>query len=253
VLLLKIIIAPVLIGLVSLAGKKWGPGIAGWLLGLPLNAAPILLFITLQQGHSFAAAAAYGSLLGLIAWAFFCLIYAICSPYCSWWASTLVGWVAYCAVGWILLRVHLQVGWSFLLTVLAITAIFLLFPQAGQERPLQPRPKYELWLRMISATAMVLALTGVAAQLGPQRSGILTVFPAFTTILAVFSHFQSSASAVKVLRGVTLGLYTTSVFCVTLSVFLVRFNPLLAFTLALAAAGVVQGISLVFMRRGARA
>jgi hypothetical protein len=58
---------------------------------------------------------------------------------------------------------------------------------------------------------------------------------------------------VKVLRGVTLGLYTTSVFCVTLSVFLVRFNPLLAFTLALAAAGVVQGISLVFMRRGARA
>ncbi|HZU31698.1 MAG TPA: hypothetical protein VFB79_11315 [Candidatus Angelobacter sp.] len=253
-LLLKIIIAPILIGLVSLAGRKWGPGISGWLLGLPVNAAPILLFITLQQGHPFAAAAAYGSLLGLTAWAFFCLVYSFCCPYWPWWASTLAGWTAYCATGLILMRVHLRLGWIFALTVMAISVIlFVLFPQPAQERPVQPRPGYELWLRMITATVMVLVLTGVAAQLGPQRSGILTVFPVYTSILAIFSHVQSAGAAVKVLRGVTLGLYTMAVFCATLSIFLVRFSALPAFLLSLGAASVIHAMSLVFMRRGAKA
>ena len=41
-LLFKIFLAPVLILLVSLAGRKWGHGVSGWLLGLPLGSGPIL-------------------------------------------------------------------------------------------------------------------------------------------------------------------------------------------------------------------
>lgn len=248
-LLFKILIAPVLIGLVSLAGKKWGPAISGWLLGLPLNSAPILVFIVLQEGPQFASAAAVGSLLGIIAWAAFGLIYALCCPTHSWWVSTLAGWAAYGVVAWLLLYVHWSVGWSFILVVAALITMLLLFPRPGQSDLVLPHRKYELWLRMITATIMVVALTSAAKALGPVRSGILAAFPNYTTILAVFSHQQSAASAVKVLRGVIMGLYTTAVFCATLAVCLMHMKALPSFALALGAAGLVQAGSLVFVRR----
>ena len=75
-LLFKILLAPVLIALVSLAGRKWGPGIAGWLLGIPLNSGPILFFLVLEQGPDFASRTAIGSLLGILAWAAFSMVYS---------------------------------------------------------------------------------------------------------------------------------------------------------------------------------
>ncbi|HKD83047.1 MAG TPA: hypothetical protein VKH81_25385 [Candidatus Angelobacter sp.] len=250
-LLVKIIIAPVLIGLVSLAGRKWGPGIAGWLLGLPLNSGPILLFLLLQEGHGFASAAAVGSLLGIIAWAAFGLVYALCCPKLSWWASMLAGWAGYAIVAFMLLPVHIGVVWSFVLVVGALAGILLAFPRPSQDDPVLPRRKYELWLRMITATIMVVTLTAVAKAMGPQRSGILTAFPAYTTIIAVFSHHQSASSAIRVLRGVTMGLYTAATFFLVLSTSLVRTGAVLSFTLALAAAALVQLGSFMFVRRGA--
>jgi hypothetical protein len=251
VLLFKILVAPVLILLVSLAGRKWGHGISGWLLGLPLNSAPILVFLVLQEGRQFASAAAVGSLLGIVAWATFCLIYALCCPKFPWWASMPIGWGAYGLMAWLMLHVHLSVGWSFLFVVASLTAILVLFPRPAQSNLILQRRRYELWLRMITATIMVVALTGAAKALGPQRSGILAAFPNFTTILAVFSHQQSAASAVKVLRGVTMGLYTATVFCAILAICLLHMGALASFTLALGAAGLVQTVSLVFVRRNA--
>jgi hypothetical protein len=249
VLLFKIIVAPVLIVLVSLAGRRWGHGVSGWLLGLPLNSGPILAFLVWQEGRSFAAAAAVGSLLGIVAWAAFGFIYALCCPRLAWWTSMLAGWAAYGLVALLLLPVHPGAGWSFILVVAALSAMLLSFPRPSENDSISPTRKYELWLRMLTASVMVVTLTGVAKALGPQRSGILTAFPAYTTILAVFSHQQSSSSAVKVLRGVNMGLYTAAVFFLVLSPCLLHMGAVLAFSLALAAALLVQGVSLVFVRK----
>jgi hypothetical protein len=153
-------------------------------------------------------------------------------------------------VALLLLQVHLDVVWSFVLVIAALTAILLAFPRPSQSDAVLPRRKYELWLRMITATVMVVTLTGVAKALGPMRSGILSAFPAYTTILAVFNHQQSASSAVKVLRGVTMGLYTAATFFLVLATCLLRMRAVFAFALALAAAAVVQAVSLVFVRRG---
>lgn len=248
-LLFKIIIAPVLIGLISLAGRRWGHGISGWLLGLPVNAGPILAFMVLQEGRSFASAAAIGCLLGMVAWAAFVLIYALCCPGLPWWASMLIGWAAYGIVAFLLLPVHLGAGWTFILVASVLTTMLFILPRPSESDPVSPPGKYELWLRMITATIMVVAITGVAKALGPQRSGILIAFPAFTTVLVVFSHQQSASSAVKTLRGVNIGLYTIAMFFLVLSTCLVRMGAVLAFSLALAAAVLVQGVSLVFVRK----
>jgi len=249
VLLFKIILAPVLIALVSLAGRRWGPGVSGWLLGLPLNSGPILLFLLLEQGARFASDAARASLLGILAWAAFCVVYALCSMRTSWWWSTLAGWIAYSVVAAALLPLHLSLAWVFLLVTATLTALVLTFPKPQQLDSPSAQLKPDLWLRMATASVMVVTLTGVARILGPAPSGILSAFPAYTTILAVFSHRHGAAYTVEVLKGVTAGLFTAATFLLALSFFLTRLGGALSFAVASAAALAVQAVSFLYVRR----
>jgi hypothetical protein len=61
-LALKLVLTPALIGVVSLAGRRWGPGVSGWLVGFPLTSGPVAFFLALDHGVRFAAAAAVGSM-----------------------------------------------------------------------------------------------------------------------------------------------------------------------------------------------
>ena len=63
----KVLLAPLCVVAVSLAGRRWGIAVAGLLGGLPVVAGPILLAETLIHGGEFGADAAAGTLLGLAA------------------------------------------------------------------------------------------------------------------------------------------------------------------------------------------
>lgn len=248
-LLFKIILAPVLIGLVSLAGRRWGPGVAGWLLGVPLNSGPLLFFLLLEQGHGFTAEAARASLLGILAWSAFCITYAFCCVRMSWWWSTLAGWIVWVVVALGILSMSVNVVWAFVLVVLALATVLLTFPDASQGDSVSAQPQQDLWLRMITASVMVVTLTALAKMLGPTRSGVLGSFPAYTTILAVFTQRHGTAATVRVLKGVTVGLYTAATFFLVLSLLLMHLGGALSFVLAAGAGLVVQACSLVWVRR----
>ncbi|HET7343490.1 MAG TPA: hypothetical protein VFL90_18640, partial [Methylomirabilota bacterium] len=57
ILLLKLAATPLLIAGASLAGRRWGPAVGGWLVGLPLTSGPVAVFLALEHGAAFAAAA----------------------------------------------------------------------------------------------------------------------------------------------------------------------------------------------------
>jgi len=249
VLLLKFLLAPALIGAVTLAGRKWGPGVAGWLLGLPLISGPVLLFLDLEQGPEFASRAAQACLLGLMGWGAFCFVYAYVCRKFSWPISTAIGWMAYFIVAAAVLPVKLGVATSFALVATVIAAMLFAFPQGAPFHGGVGEVKYELWWRMATAAVIVATLTAVAKFLGPVRSGVLTMFPAYTTIFAVFTHRQQSQAAVTILKSVTAGLYTQAVFFVILSLALPRFALPLAFAMALAGALLMQALTLVYLRR----
>jgi hypothetical protein len=63
----KILLSPLCVVGVSLAGRRWGMGVAGVLGGLPVVAGPILLVETLLHGPAFGTDAAAGTLLALAA------------------------------------------------------------------------------------------------------------------------------------------------------------------------------------------
>jgi hypothetical protein len=57
-LLIRLLLVPALIVLITLVSRRWGPALAGWLTGFPIVAGPILLVISLEQGAAFASSAA---------------------------------------------------------------------------------------------------------------------------------------------------------------------------------------------------
>lgn len=59
-----------------MAGRRWGPGVAGTLVALPIVADPILFNTYLEHGSRFVAHAASASLLGLVSLALFALVFA---------------------------------------------------------------------------------------------------------------------------------------------------------------------------------
>jgi hypothetical protein len=94
VLALKLLLDPLLVVASSLAGRRWGPRVAGILVVLPIVAGPILLILYLDHGSGFAAAAARAATLAIVPLALFALIFAYVSRNHGWLLTLLASWVA---------------------------------------------------------------------------------------------------------------------------------------------------------------
>jgi hypothetical protein len=257
-LLLKLVLVPGLIALVTLAGRRFGPRVGGWLNALPLVAGPALFFLALEQGNVFVARAAEATLPGLAAVAAFTVIYSWTAVTRRWWLCVLVGWT-----GFSVLTIALQaVPWTatsgLALALTAFGVARLLLPRLPEAPPPARAPAWDLPLRMASAVALVLAVTGLATRLGPRLAGAITPFPIATTILLAFTHAQQGApAAVGFLRAFLPAMWSFVLFCFVLAVGVVGLGRdpafLLALALSLAAQGVVWlGLEAAASRENAR-
>ncbi|MGA0033585.1 MAG: hypothetical protein ACO3HA_09695, partial [Burkholderiales bacterium] len=216
----------------------------------PIVAGPILWFIALEQGAVFAAQAAVGTLSAVLGMLAFGLSYA--------WAATRVPWVlslplAYAGYA---LTVALLEWWN--ATLLAAAAGVLLglwfaprfYPRLVAVAAPPVKPPRDMLLRMFLGALLVLAVTYSAAQLGPSLSGIFAMFPVMGTVLVLFTHRSAgAAAAVQLLRGMVLGFYAFAAFCAVLAWMLTTADIGMAFLWALAAAGLVQLLSRLWMSR----
>lgn len=248
-LLFKLILVPILIGVLSLAGRRWGPAVGGWLAGLPWTSGPVALFLALEQGTPFASTAAQGTLMGLVAVAGFCLAYSATAKRRGWRASLLAGWAAFLVITPALNRLTLSLGVAFGGTLVVLAAITAMLPEGGVEETRRPSPWWEIPLRMAAALAMVLLITGAASSLGPRLSGLLSPFPIYATVLAVFTHqFEGAAAAVRLIRGVMVGSFSFALFFAILAGTLSAWSLATAFGAAILGAIVTHGLGLYVLR-----
>jgi hypothetical protein len=84
ILVLKLVLTPALIAAASLAGRRWGHAVSGWLVGFPWTTGPVAFFVALERGPSFATATALGALAATIAEAAFCLVDAYAARRAAW-------------------------------------------------------------------------------------------------------------------------------------------------------------------------
>jgi hypothetical protein len=247
-LAIKIVVTPLMILAASLAGRRWGDSIGGWLVGLPLTSGPVAAFLALEQGPEFAAQATAGTLAGAAAQAAFCLTFAWLALYG--WPLALAGGVVAFVVGASVLQAaqlpHLAL---FLIALATLVVAVQGIPRESTARRMVAPPWWDIPVRMGVVTLLVVGLTLSAPALGPRASGVLAAFPLFSTVLSVFAHReQGPAAARAVLRGTALSLFGFAVFFYMLSLCLVRTSLPVAFAAAGFAALLVQATTLRMVR-----
>jgi hypothetical protein len=237
--LLQLVVAPALVGASTLAARRWGQRIGGSVSAFPAIVGPVLFIAAREHGPAFAARAASGTLLGLVALSGFALA-------CGWAGTLRAGWLASLAAGW-----AIAAGIAALLTgveagpalALAAAALSLLVAHRALPRVAHPvpgggpPPAWDLPLRLVLTAALAVSLSAAASALGPAKGGVLAALPVLASILAAFTHRQDGAVALVVLlRGMLVGMAGFVVFCMTVAGLVERVGIAPAFAAAALAA-----------------
>lgn len=256
-LALKLIVTPALIGVASLVGRRWGPMVSGWLVGLPLTSGPVVFFLALSHGTTFAAAAAIGILAGTTSQVVFCLTYGWLALRWGWLPTMVASSFAFATMTGALQRLTLPVLPLFLIVIAVLIIALRLMPAKVESADVPATeihpPRWDLPARMAIATGFVLLLTGIAPALGPRLTGLLAPFPIYASILAIFAQrMQGPAAAIKVLRGLLLGLFASTTFFAALAVLIEHTGIAPAFAVATIFTLTLQASTLWVMRQTSR-
>jgi hypothetical protein len=243
-LLLKVVVTPALIAGATLAGRRWGDRLSGWLVGLPLTSGPVVFFLAIDQGSRFATTAALAVLLGTISQAAFSVAYGRAAVRTGWSLATAAGSAVFAISTLGFYGASLPALPAFVLVTASLILAIVLMPRGGPAENRAPASPWDLPLRIVVATGLVLLLTSIAPAIGAHLTGLVSPFPVYAGVLAIFAHRQSGAAANNVLRGLLLGLFSFAAFFVVLAVGLNRLGIGGAFLAATVTALVIQGLTL---------
>ncbi|MFF7063714.1 hypothetical protein [Pseudomonas sp. NPDC008258] len=251
---LKLIVTPLLMWAISLASRRWGGLLGGLLSGLPITSALVMTFLCLEQGTAFAMGAVPGALGGLAAVQATYTFYLFATRRLGVAAAVLLallfyGLAAYAFTHW---------GSLYLSIAVALILIGVLIRASGREpRPdtlARPRHRHRLWeipLRMVSATSLLMITTSLASWLGPATSGMLAPIPVIAWPLVVFAHVQGGrAGMAAMVRGNAIGAVGVIAFYLVLAGLLEALGVGVTISLAMACAVVLTvGLATVLRRR----
>jgi len=255
IFLLKLLLVPALILTASLVGNRWGPAVSGWLVSLPFTSAPVIFFLAVEQGDGFASSASVGVILGLASITLFAFAYcwlALRQTGAAWPYPMLLGSGAFFLLTFVFVGIPMPAVAAFVGVVVFLLLAYRWLPRAratsGSHLPVA---RWEIALRMVAATALVLLITQASTILGPWLSGLLTPFPVYVSVLASSTYrLQGAASAAQLVRGATLGLFTPAVFFLIVSTTIVWLGVGLSFGIAVAVTPLVHALTYRLLKLG---
>ncbi|MFL9909619.1 hypothetical protein [Paraburkholderia sp. RL17-337-BIB-A] len=240
-LALKLFLVPVLIAMVTFAGRWRGPALAGMLAGCPVVAAPVLLLVAIQYGPGFAVSATAGAMYAPLANASFCLGYAWAATRFPWWISLTGGLFSYAIAGGLLIGLTPSAYPTLFLTIPSLWLIWRSFPTNMELSATPSRSAGDLPARMIAGAVLVMVVTFAAPALGPRLSGILSGFPVLGCVLASSSHrVEGPEFVIRLLKGMVTGFYTMLFFIFTLAILLPEWGITHSFIMAFAIGTLIQ-------------
>jgi hypothetical protein len=256
--LLKISLVPVVVWLASVAGRRWGHSVSGWISGLPLIAGPISVFLAHDAGPEFAAASAATTLQVTGAAALHCWAYAWAARRFGWLASLLGAWAAFVVAALALGTVPLAPPGGFVLALTALALALATLPHVPPAAGPVHIPGVELVVRIVAAAALAAAVMLGATAFGPWLSGVLLTFPITGSVLPAFTRALYGADATaRLIAGFVSGLFAFAVFHFAVAMSLEAVGAAAAYPLAVVAALVATGVVMrvrraAWLRRGRR-
>lgn len=219
ILVVKLALSPTLIGAASVAGKRWGPNVAGMLGGMPIVAGPLVVVLWLMQGGEYATGVALASPVGVWGNIVYMLGLGYASARFRWPLALLIGWLAYVAA---VLAIHFTgLATSLWLAIGVVPALWLAatrwLPRPDAAAPPASLPRSELLLRILATAVLVSTLSAISTWLGPSLTGVIAGVPIAATIIPAFTFANAGRDALLLaLRGFLTGLMGFAVFFLVL-------------------------------------
>ena len=236
-LFLKLALVPFAVWLASLAARRWGHAVSGYLGGLHMIGGPITLYLALDLGADFAARSALVPLAASAGQAAHRRAFSLGGQARGALVALLAGWAAFAAISAGVGTVALTPAWALALAVAGLVAMARFLPHPRSAATLPAIPPVELWLRLGAALALAAAILFGAATLGPTVSGILLSLPITGSIMPPFTLALYGPDALaRLQRGFITGLTGFTAFFLVVSTSIVPLGIVAAFSLATAAA-----------------
>ena len=242
---MKFLIAPSLVLIATLMGRRFGNTFGGWLIALPLTSAPAAYVISSTYGFTFAYQVIDGMMFATISQIAFALFYFQTSKTRAPVISLLSGVVGFAISTSILNEIHFSLLLKFLCVILAIIGGVKSFGKLKSTRNEEniPKPIWDIPIRVATATFVVLVITEVSPHIGANLVGLLSPFPVLAAVLTFFTHIsQGKHEAQLVLKGLITGLLTPALFFFALGLS-IKSQGYFAFLYSLIIALIVQYFS----------
>jgi hypothetical protein len=211
--LLKIALPPILVAVMSLAARFWGPTIGGLLLGLPWMTGPILFFLARDKGVGFGVGASIGIELGIVCLCAYMTVYGLMTAVGPWPICMAAAAAVFFGSAWALQDVVLSLWAATAAAVAGLLLTAILIPRPRSPALPATLPWWDIPARMLVALCLVAVIMTTADALGPRLSGIVSTYPVILTVVGAFTHERWGRDAVRrLLRGVALSLLSFAAF-----------------------------------------
>ena len=232
--LLKLALVPLVVWLATLAGRRWGHAVSGWIAGLPLIAGPIMAFLVLDHGPAFGARISTALLNATPGPVMHCLVFAWAARRFGWVGSLACGIGAFFVTAFAVSALDLPAWAAFALVIAFIVVAIRAMPRVAAVQGPASIPQVEVAVRVGAAFLVATLVTFGAASLGPRLSGVLLAFPISGCVMPdVTRALYGPDETVRLLAGFSKGLASFAIFFVVLAYALEPLGALAAFAIAI--------------------
>lgn len=234
---LRLALVPAAVWLASLAARRWGHTVSGYLGGLPLIGGPITLFLALDHGTEFAARSAMVTLAAIVGQAAHLTVFTHVGRRARWPVALAAGWASFAVLATAVALLPLTPAIALVLAAASLAAAFNAIPHPDGAAGLPAVPPIELRLRLVAAVVLAIVILAGARAFGPVVSGVLLSVPVTGSIMPPFTLALYGAGATaRLARGFIAGLSGFSAFFFVVATCAVSLGVTRTFLLAVAAA-----------------
>jgi hypothetical protein len=234
---LRLALVPAVVWLASLAARRWGHKVSGYLGGMPMIGGPITLFLAIDHGADFAAKSAAVTLAAVLGQAVHLLVFARVGQRTRWPVALLAGWSGFAIVGIFAAWIDPSPAVALAMAVTGLAAAWRWLPRYQGDTTPPAVPPAELRLRLVAAFALAAAILYTARVFGPVVSGVLLSMPITGSIMPPFTLARYGPdSLARLIRGFAVGLTGFTAFFFTVASGIVAMGTAPAFAAAVLAA-----------------
>jgi len=237
-MLLRLALVPAAVWIASLAARRWGHPVSGYLGGLPMIGGPITLFLAIDHGAAFAARSATFTLAAILGQGAHLLAFSHAARAGAPWPLALIsGWSAFALAAWASAWFEPGPFAALALAIAGLSSAWLFLPHPREAAIPAHIPPLEMRLRLLAAFLLAAAILWAADAWGPVASGILLSVPVTGSIMPPFTLALYGADSVaRLTRGFVVGLTGFTAFFFALALIAPAWGTLAAFTAAVLAA-----------------